>query len=100
LSRVISAALGGRSAIDRPTQAKGATPAIFAASGAAILGAALAIAPTMPAQAQDQAAPDSLETVVVTGTRIPRQDFSANAPIVSVARRCSTKRARSVSRRS
>ena len=84
LSRVISTVLRGASIIDRPTHAKGAAPAIFLASGAAILGAALAVAPTTPAQAQDQAGAGSQETVLVTGSRIRRPDFTANAPIVTL----------------
>lgn len=84
LSRVISAVLRGASTIDRPTHAKGVTPAIFVVSGAAILGAALAVAPTTPAQAQDQSDAGSDETVIVTGSRIRRQDFTANAPIITL----------------
>ncbi|HUF71901.1 MAG TPA: TonB-dependent receptor [Gammaproteobacteria bacterium] len=42
------------------------------------------VAPNTPASAQDEEADGLQETVVVTGSRIPRRDFSANAPIMTV----------------
>ncbi|HUF71595.1 MAG TPA: TonB-dependent receptor [Gammaproteobacteria bacterium] len=42
------------------------------------------VAPTAPASAQDEQAEGLQETVVVTGSRIPRRDFTANAPIMTV----------------
>src|SRR5690606_25316427 len=54
------------------------------ASGAAMLGTVLAVAPTIPASAQ-QADPE-IEEVTVTGSRIRRQDFTANAPITTIDR--------------
>lgn len=54
---------------------------ILSASGGAILGAALAVAPAHRAMAQDD---QLLEEVTVTGSRIPRRDFTANAPITTI----------------
>ncbi len=53
---------------------------ILSASGGAIMGVALAVTPMTPASAQE----DVLEEVTVTGSRILRQDFTANAPIQTV----------------
>ena len=53
---------------------------ILSASGGAIMGVALAVTPVTPASAQE----DVLEEVTVTGSRILRQDFTANAPIQTV----------------
>ena len=47
----------------------------------ALLTAALVIAPNHRALAQDDAV---LEEITVTGSRIPRQDFTANAPVPTV----------------
>jgi iron complex outermembrane recepter protein len=58
---------------------------VFAVSGAAILGAAFTLPPSLPASAQE-AADSRLEEVTVTGSRIRRQDFTANAPITTVDR--------------
>jgi len=57
---------------------------ILSASGGALLGAALVAAPSHRAMAQD--ADESLvtEQVVVTGSRIPRRDFTANSPITTI----------------
>ena len=49
-----------------------------------MLGTVLAVAPTIPASAQ-QADPE-IEEVTVTGSRIRRQDFTANAPITTIDR--------------
>ena len=57
---------------------------IAAASGGALLSAVMLMAPTTRALAQDNAAQPAEETVVVTGSRIPRRDFTANAPIMTV----------------
>lgn len=56
-------------------------PAILASSGGAILTAALAVAPGAAVKAQEQ---PQLEEIVVTGSRMVRRDFSANAPIMTV----------------
>jgi outer membrane receptor protein involved in Fe transport len=55
---------------------------IRAASGGAILGAALAIAPVTAVVAQDEA--EVSDEITVTGSRIVRQDFTANSPITTV----------------
>ncbi len=57
---------------------------LAAASGCALLGAAMLGAPTTPASAQEADDEPLLESVIVTGSRIPRRDFSANAPIMTV----------------
>ncbi len=54
-------------------------PALLSASGGVLVGAALAVTPA--ANAQDDVV---LEEVTVTGSRIPRRDFTANAPITTV----------------
>jgi iron complex outermembrane recepter protein len=54
---------------------------ILSASGGALLTAALAVAPTHRVMAQDAA----IEEVTVTGSRIPRRDFTANAPITTIS---------------
>ncbi|HEY8519695.1 MAG TPA: TonB-dependent receptor [Gammaproteobacteria bacterium] len=56
---------------------------MIAASGGAVLASALSAVPGAPASAQD-AVPQQLEEITVTGSRIRRQDFEANAPIVTV----------------
>lgn len=93
LSKSIAEALWGAQATARRQSLRGAAPAIMlSASGGVMLGAALAIAPAHPAAAQEQQPPQpqqqtagqGLEEVVVTGSRIPRQDFTANSPITTV----------------
>ena len=53
----------------------------------ALWTSAMAAAATVPAYAQDQDAnePAQTQTVVVTGSRIVRQDYEANSPITSVS---------------
>jgi hypothetical protein len=55
-----------------------------AAAGGALLASALAIVPVGSVAAQDQQDDQVLEEVVVTGSRIVRQDFTANSPIQTV----------------
>jgi outer membrane receptor protein involved in Fe transport len=55
---------------------------VLTVSGGAILGAALAIAPAHRLAAQEQG--QALEEITVTGSRIVRQDFTANSPITTV----------------
>ncbi|RPI59331.1 MAG: hypothetical protein EHM50_09365, partial [Lysobacterales bacterium] len=55
-----------------------------AATGGAILASALAIVPVNSVVAQEQQDESVLEEVVVTGSRIVRQDFTANSPIQTV----------------
>jgi len=65
--------------------AKGVKPAIMlSTSGGFILGAALAVAPAHRAMAQDQKDQAPLEEITVTGSRIPRRDFTANSPITTI----------------
>ncbi|MBN1238259.1 MAG: TonB-dependent receptor plug domain-containing protein, partial [Gammaproteobacteria bacterium] len=50
-----------------------------------MLASALAIMPSSPAVAQQQeAASQQVEEITVTGSRIMRQDFTANAPITTI----------------
>jgi outer membrane receptor protein involved in Fe transport len=55
---------------------------IFATSSVAVLGAMLA--GVGPAAAQEEEEETSSDRVVVTGSRIQRQDYTANSPIVTV----------------
>src|SRR5688572_18813861 len=56
-----------------------------AVASGALVASALAIVPVSSVVAQEQAGDDSvLEEVVVTGSRIVRQDFTANSPIQTV----------------
>ena len=55
-----------------------------AATGGALLASALAIVPVNSVVAQEQEDESVLEEVVVTGSRIVRQDFTANSPIQTV----------------
>ena len=58
---------------------------MLAASGGALLASALAVVPVTPAAAQDdEEAGRQVEQITVTGSRIVRQDFTANAPIVTL----------------
>jgi outer membrane receptor protein involved in Fe transport len=51
----------------------------------ALWTSAMAAAASIPAYAQDQEQPAETQTVVVTGSRIVRQDYAANSPITSVS---------------
>jgi iron complex outermembrane recepter protein len=55
-----------------------------AATGGAILASALAVVPAASVVAQEAEDDQVLEEVVVTGSRIVRQDFTANSPIQTV----------------
>jgi outer membrane receptor protein involved in Fe transport len=57
-------------------------PSVLAVSGGAILGAALAITPANRVAAQDEG--QVSDEITVTGSRIARQDFTANSPITTV----------------
>jgi iron complex outermembrane recepter protein len=59
---------------------RGLKPAVFAASSAAVLATALAIAPLDTAFGQEGV----VDEITVTGSRIRRQDFTANAPITTI----------------
>src|SRR3954453_24186551 len=65
-------------------QAKGLKRSIFAASGTAILASALAVAPAHRAGAQQQQPEQLTEEITVTGSRILRRDYEANAPITTI----------------
>jgi outer membrane receptor protein involved in Fe transport len=60
-------------------QRQGLKSSILAISGSAILASALAVVPVNTVSAQDQ-----LEEITVTGSRIRRQDYTANSPIQTV----------------
>jgi len=64
------------------TTRKGFAPFVCAVSAGAALALALAIVPAQKAGAQEQQ--KALEEITVTGSRIRRQDFNANAPIVTI----------------
>jgi iron complex outermembrane recepter protein len=55
---------------------------LLGAAGGAALVSALAIAPSSPARAQEAVEP--VEEITVTGSRIRRQDFTANSPITTI----------------
>ncbi len=81
LSKSIAEALADAPSGRRWSASGGIKPAtILSASGGALLTAALAIAPNHRALAQDA----QLEEITVTGSRIPRRDFTANAPVTTV----------------
>jgi iron complex outermembrane recepter protein len=69
-----------RSMADR-RRAKSFAPSIVAALSGALVASALAVVPANRAAAQDDQA---LEEITVTGSRIQRRDFSANAPITTI----------------
>jgi outer membrane cobalamin receptor len=79
LSKSIAEALAGRRAPGVRRTGRGTPTAILSASGGALLSAALAVAPAHRVMAQDV-----LEEVTVTGSRIPRRDFTANAPVTTI----------------
>ena len=82
LSESIAEVLGsGRRRTNRRNSA-GLVPAILSASGGALLAAALVAVPSTRAFAQDDQ--QLLEEVTVTGSRIPRRDFTANSPITTL----------------
>jgi iron complex outermembrane receptor protein len=83
LSEAVALAMGERSSRGPRPSPRSLKPALSALSGAAILGSALAIAPAPRVFAQDNA-DTGIEEITVTGSRIPRRDFTANAPIQTV----------------
>ena len=81
LSRSVSQALTDRRSDSRSRSLLGVSHSTLAtATGSALLGAALFTVPVPRAYAQD----GELEEVTVTGSRIPRRDFTANAPVTTV----------------
>jgi iron complex outermembrane recepter protein len=81
LSAAVTQTLRDMSEASRRAYARGLKPAVFAASGSAILATALAVTPANVTFAQDAAPVDE---ITVTGSRIRRQDFTANAPITTI----------------
>ena len=61
---------------------RGSKPYVCAASAGAILALALTAVPAHKAGAQEEQ--QKLEEITVTGSRILRRDFSANAPITTI----------------
>jgi iron complex outermembrane recepter protein len=80
LAAAIADALGVMSMASRGLYGKGLRPTMLAASGGAILASVLAVVPPNRAGAQEQ----PLEEITVTGSRILRRDFEANAPITTI----------------
>jgi outer membrane receptor protein involved in Fe transport len=80
LSQAIAEAL--HSASSSSQRVRAFTPSALA-SGGAILATALTFLPANPATAQDPEA-EPRDEITVTGSRIVRQDFTANAPIVTI----------------
>jgi outer membrane receptor protein involved in Fe transport len=83
LSRSIAEVLSDKRAGVRERSGRAGTNTILSASGGVLLGAALVVAPQHRAMAQDQEGLVT-EEVIVTGSRIPRRDFTANAPITTI----------------
>src|SRR5512147_2621220 len=65
----------------RPHANRVKSAVIFASSGIIVT---TALAAGLPARVAAQAAAPPVEEVTVTGSRIRREDFTANAPVVSV----------------
>ena len=63
---------------------KAVAPAMVTALSGAILASTLAVVPPHRAAAQEAAPQQTLEEITVTGSRIQRRDFSANAPITTI----------------
>lgn len=85
LSRSIAQVLGDRAGVNGRTGKSIKRSTILSASGGALLGAALFVAPSHRALAQDQSSEQlPTEQVIVTGSRIPRRDFTANSPITTI----------------
>ena len=80
LSSAIAESLQTPSAPGRRLNRAGIKSTVLSASGGLIVASALAVGPSNTVQAQDEV----LEEVTVTGSRIRRQDFTANAPVFSV----------------
>jgi outer membrane receptor protein involved in Fe transport len=83
LSRSIAQVLGDRVAVSGRAGKTKRPSTILSASGGALLGAALVVAPYR-AMAQEAEEGLTTETVIVTGSRIPRRDFTANSPITTI----------------
>ena len=85
LPSAIATAFRTMSALGRRLHDRGLQLSVIAASSSVILGSALALVPASRAVAQDQQqAPQQLEEITVTGSRILRRDNSSNSPIVTI----------------
>ena len=83
LSAAIAESLQTALATARRPQATAFKSALISASSGILVTSALAVG--LPARVAAQAqAPAPVEEVTVTGSRIRREDFTANAPVVSV----------------
>src|SRR5262245_57509550 len=82
LSSAIAESLHTALATARRPQAIVVKSAFISASTGILVTSALAVG--VPARVAAQAAPPPVEEVTVTGSRIRREDFTANAPVVSV----------------
>ena len=83
LSSAIAETLQSALATARRPQAVNVRSAVISASSGIIVTSALAVGLPAVVKAQEPAAAP-VEEVTVTGSRIRRQDFSANAPVVSI----------------
>ena len=81
LSSAIAESLQTALATARRPHATGVKSAVISASSGIIVTSALAIGLPTAVAAQE---PGAIEEVTVTGSRIRREDFTANAPVVSV----------------
>ena len=95
LSSAIAGSLQSALATARRPQAIGVSSAVICASTGIIVSSALAIA--LPAAISAQ---EPVEEVTVTGSRIRREDFTANAPVVSISEAMFDETARSASKQS
>src|SRR5690606_15330184 len=82
LSRSIAEALKTARSRSRRASPRLFGPVVLSVSGGVIACAALTAMPPAYAQAQD--GDSAIEEVTVTGSRIRRQDFTANAPITTI----------------
>ena len=80
LSLAIAYAVHSASAAARNLDAKSLKSSGLALSSGPLLAIALAVAPANRVAAQEEV----LEDITITGSRIPRRDFTANAPIQTV----------------
>jgi outer membrane receptor protein involved in Fe transport len=81
LSSAIAQSLHATSATGRRRHRQFVKSSLLSASGGILMASALAVGPATDAFAQDE----GVEEVTVTGSRIRRDDFTANAPVLSVA---------------
>src|SRR5688572_11898902 len=82
LSSAIAESLHTALATARRPHPSGVKSAVLAASGGIIVASALGVGLPSGVAAQEDA--DALEEITVTGSRIRREDFTANAPVVSI----------------